>query len=206
MAERDVFIVAGGVDRNDEPIYSVERCFPHQGRWAQVQWPMLTDRHDFALCALGGCVFVVGGLDESEDPDAQTLKTVEQYVVATHTWRPVAPMCCARQGPRGCAVPGAGSVGRIYALGGFNADGVTLSSVEYYDPATNTWTMSRAVPDVPRSYGAAVALEDAIYVRAYTHPLPCTCAAHDLQRTLSATPYLISLSAGLWAGWRMRPS
>lgn len=51
--------------------------------------------------------------------------------------------------------------GKLYAIGGYNAD--ALNSVEEYDPATDTWKKKTSMP-TPRAYLIAVNVSDKIYV------------------------------------------
>jgi len=54
--------------------------------------------------------------------------------------------------------------GKLYVFGGSNASGA-LSSVEIYDPATNTWTAGPSMPG-PKSAPSAVVVNGLIYVLA----------------------------------------
>jgi hypothetical protein len=63
---------------------------------------------------------------------------------------------------RGCGV--ATSVnGKIYAIGGTNAAGVILSTVEEYDPATDTWTTKANMPTARFALGVVTANNGKIY-------------------------------------------
>src|SRR5947209_793667 len=65
-------------------------------------------------------------------------------------WQSVTPLPTARFGP--AAVPGPD--GRIYALGGASSSG-NLTTVEAYDPRTDSWTAVASMP-TPRFRPAAV--------------------------------------------------
>jgi N-acetylneuraminic acid mutarotase len=72
-------------------------------------------------------------------------------------WLPLAPIQIARQE---VAVAEAG--GRVYVIGGIG-NGTTLSSVEEYDPLTDTWRFVAPLPQ-PLHHPAAASTGDAIYV------------------------------------------
>lgn len=71
----------------------------------------------------------VGGKDTT-----RTLCTVEVYNTQSNTWRPQCPMLTPRSS-FGIAVLDR----RVFAVGGLNSSDITISSVEYYDSATNLW-------------------------------------------------------------------
>ena len=73
-------------------------------------------------------------------------------------WTTCAPMSVAR------VFLGAASVkGFLYALGGRNATGAEIKTVERYDPATDAWIVCTPMRTAVEDY-AAVALNDHIYV------------------------------------------
>lgn len=91
FTEKDTIFVAGGVDNNDDPIFSVERYDPLHDVWMPVS-PMSTARHGFGLCAVGTHLYAVGGMAQTE-----ATATMEKYDLADHTWKAVASMHTARQ-------------------------------------------------------------------------------------------------------------
>ncbi len=86
---------------------------------------MPTERYGFAVAALNGKIYVVGGKNEL----GATLRTVEAYDPATDTWATLAPMPTARSIL--ALVP---HNGRLYALGGADAAGRATRVVEVYAP------------------------------------------------------------------------
>ena len=77
---------------------------------------------------------------------------------APEGWVALAPMLTARSDPASTVVDG-----KIYVFGGLSASGVTLNTVEEYDPALDEWTARASMPTA--NYGrAACALGQAIYV------------------------------------------
>src|SRR5207249_11635340 len=85
-----------------------------------------------AAAAVTGKICAVGGSNANGAP----LTTVEVY--APNSWSAAASMPTARYGFAAAAVNG-----KIYAIGGIDGDtGSVVSTVEVYDPATNTWCTS----------------------------------------------------------------
>jgi N-acetylneuraminic acid mutarotase len=97
---------------------------------------MPTSRYGVGAGVIGRTLYAVGGFDSS----GTALNTVEAYNTATNTWTTKAPMPTAR-GKLGVGV----IAGTLYAVGGNTSDnprinGSPLSTVEAYDPTTNSWT------------------------------------------------------------------
>src|SRR5947208_2537048 len=76
--------------------------------------------------------------------------------VALAIWVPLAPLNVARQE---VAVAEAG--GKVYVIGGIG-NGIVLSSVERYDPVTNSWRFVAPLPQTLH-HTAAASTSDAIY-------------------------------------------
>lgn len=113
-----------------------------------VRAPMPTKREYFGIGVINNKIYVVGG-------QGGWLSTLEMYNPATNTWTLREPM---RTGRAGLAV---GVInGILYAVGGNAPNGVggspALSTVEAYDPVTNSWTTKAPMP-TPRE-GLAVAV------------------------------------------------
>ncbi len=86
---------------------------------------MLTARHSFAMAALGGKLYVAGGIDA----DGNVLSSVEEYDPAANRWTAKAPMPSARVH---LAMTALGD--RLYALGGFDADRRPVRTTEVFRP------------------------------------------------------------------------
>jgi N-acetylneuraminic acid mutarotase len=120
--------------------------------------PMPTAREGLAAARLGKQIYAVGGF-HSFVP----LGTLQVYNPTTNKWRTKAPMPT----PRGDLMAVAGADGKLYAIGGWNArnssnDAIPLSTVEAYDPATNTWATMAPMP-TPRFQLAGAVLGVNIY-------------------------------------------
>jgi len=107
-----------------------------------------------------GKIYAIGGAG----PVYQALRTVEEYDPATDTWTTKSEMPTARQGLSTSVVDG-----KIYAIGGGASPSSsyqwaeTFSTVEEYDPATDTWTRKADMPTA-RGWHSANVLDGRIYV------------------------------------------
>jgi N-acetylneuraminic acid mutarotase len=96
-----------------------------------------------AVVGPGGCIYVVGG----EDDTARAVATVEVYSPSTNSWTTVAPMPTARE----LLGLTAGPDGRIYAIGGTREftdfqKAALMDNVEVYTPGNDTWTIAPSMP------------------------------------------------------------
>ena len=117
---------------------------PGQNAWSPLP-DLPTARGGATAQALGGKIYVVGGLA----PDGASLDTVDVFepdAPGGGAWSSAAAMSTRRDNS-GSAVLG----GKLYVFGGGtrNPGGYanhTLSSVEIYDPATDTWAPGAPMP------------------------------------------------------------
>jgi N-acetylneuraminic acid mutarotase len=104
---------------------------------------MPTPRWVQTSAVVNGKIYVIGGY--TGDPDGIPLSTVEEYDPVTNTWTRRADMPTAR-----CDFVGSSAVvdGKIYVIGGDIWDGkwIPTSTVEAYDPETDTWTRKADMP------------------------------------------------------------
>jgi N-acetylneuraminic acid mutarotase len=139
--------VVGGFD--DEQTFDVvEKYDPATGSWSPS--PRLpAARGAAAAASLGGLLYVAGGSMTVGPDDDEITASVVAFNPVKQSWASVAPMPTARWRLRLVAAGG-----QLYAIGGQSAEGNTLSTVERYDPSSNTWTtvapmnQDRAVPGV----------------------------------------------------------
>ena len=121
----------GGQDRYDNTLSSVERCDEEKDQW-EATATMNTAWSCAGVCVLGGRMYAVGGFDA----DGCVVSSVERYDEAKGQWEVVANMNSVRCGYGVCVcvcVLG----GRLYAVGGLDADEYAVSSVERYNEANN---------------------------------------------------------------------
>ena len=140
----------GGIDPNfaAHDIYE-----PATNAWSAAA-PLPTGRAGLAaVTGPDGLVYAIGG---------EQVTVVEAYDPATDTWATRAPMTT----PRGHLAAVTGPDGLIYAIGGMTdlTPRSALATVETYDPATDTWTISQSpLPAASRGLAAAVGPDGLIY-------------------------------------------
>jgi N-acetylneuraminic acid mutarotase len=105
-----------------------------------------------------GKIYAIGG---ASGYGSRALRTVEEYDPATDTWTTKSEMPTARQALSTSVVNG-----KIYAIGGgasSNTGAETFSTVEEYEPATDTWTTKSEMPTA-RGWHSAGVVDGKIYV------------------------------------------
>lgn len=121
---------------------------------------MPTRRWELSTCVVDGKIYAIGGAG----PVYQALHSVEVYDPATDTWTAKSEMPTARQGLSTSVVNG-----KIYAIGGGASSSSsytrveTFSTVEEYNPATNTWTTKSPMP-TSRGFHSANVVDGKIYI------------------------------------------
>lgn len=97
--------------------------------------PIPSERTEFSTATLGEKIYAIGGHSDGY------LKSGAVYDTAADAWSPIADMISPRQSFAAVSLNG-----KIYAMGG-NNNGVNtidvLSSVEIYDPVSNTWSQGK---------------------------------------------------------------
>lgn len=136
-----IYVAGGGTAAFSGAVTNFASFDPSTGVWTSLA-PMSTARSGATAQALGGRIYVVGGMDGS----GASLATMEVFDPATGAWSPSTPMAVRRDNPGSAALNG-----RLYVFGGRtrNADGSgtgTLNSVEAFDPATSTWSPGAPMP------------------------------------------------------------
>lgn len=167
----------GGVSLNGH-LSSMERYDYRTNTWAGVA-PMAKEISALGVAELNGSLYAVGGWHRG-----RPLNTVLRYYPNSNIWEAVAPMTSNRGGP--CVV----SDKYLYAIGGktendnANDPFKYLSTVEKYDPRTNTWTMTTPM-QVRRAYACGVAVGGNLYVVGGTqddlYSSHSSCEAFDIE-------------------------
>jgi N-acetylneuraminic acid mutarotase len=139
---------------------------PMTGAWDTTRRAAPTPRNRAAADAIGGKLYVVGGMQGCAPCTA--LSTLEIYDPATDTWDTTAPgLPTARTGPAATAIDG-----KLYVIGGADfgvpAAGpqrnLFFATLEVYDPATRSWDTTRAPMPTARREPAAAVLDGRLYV------------------------------------------
>jgi len=158
--QRNCIYAIAGSNANSVPVSSAEMYDPSLNRWTALP-PLPSARS--GLSAAGGpcpgatkqtCVYAVGGYGNNTRPTT----TVSVYDPALNTWRSARPLFRARYGLAATEGPCSGHPAAtcIYALGGVGSSGATLTSVEMYNPAPQTWSFLASL-HAPREQLAAAA-------------------------------------------------
>lgn len=110
------------------------------------------------VACLNGKLYAIGG----SAPFGSPIGSNNEFDPSTYTWIARASMPTARE-----AVNVAASNGKIYAIGGFQVVGgypVDLTTVEEYDPDTDSWSTRASAPGATSIAGVATATNGHIYV------------------------------------------
>ncbi len=130
-------------------VVMVSSCVSYQqkgDRWtSKAELP--TARYDLSTSVVDGKIYAIGGRDAGSG--GAVFPTVEEYDPATDTWTQKADMPTPRTNLSTSVVDG-----KIYAIGGISdalygyrvPTGIVYSTVEEYDPATDTWTQKADMP------------------------------------------------------------
>jgi N-acetylneuraminic acid mutarotase len=144
-------------------------CFA-QGSWTRKA-DMPTGRWDLSTCVVDGKIYAIGGAG----PVYQALKTVEMYDPATDRWETKTSMPTAREGLSTSVING-----KIYAIGGFSSSSSDyyytskfFSTVEEYNPATDTWSKKKEMP-AARGVHSACVVNNRIYIIGGSTDIPFT--------------------------------
>lgn len=144
--------IVGGCSSTSRYLPDLVSYNPVTGEWTPLA-SMQTARCQMGVAILDRHLYVVGGNSSQQE----VLRTVERYSFDDNKWSKVAPMTVSRASPAVAAADGL-----LYVAGGdqtcevnFYRAQITISSVECYDPAANTW---HDCPDLPMSRSEAGAV------------------------------------------------
>jgi N-acetylneuraminic acid mutarotase len=131
----------GGIGQADNTVDVVETFNPRLGRWT-TSLSLPQPRAAPGAAGLGGLLYVAGGEVQLTAETFEVTNSVLVYDPKHHTWTSVAPMPTARTRLRLVA-----SGRYLYAIGGAPPSGTDpselgppLTTVERYDPKSNSWT------------------------------------------------------------------
>ncbi|EFK96779.1 hypothetical protein LDC_1193 [sediment metagenome] len=125
--------VMGGND-SIRTLFTMDMFDPNTGEWASKN-SMSIDRGLASCVSIEGKIYVMGGMRFIGNTYYwDGLNQLEVYDTNNGTWTPLANMPTKRWGHSAVALNG-----KIYVFGGRSL-GAPYSSIEVYDPQTNTWT------------------------------------------------------------------
>jgi N-acetylneuraminic acid mutarotase len=170
--------VIGGLSNQSIALPTVEMYDPETGTW-EPKADMPTARMNLSTAVVDGKIYAIGGLPGTV---GSAFSIVEEYDPMTDTWTQRADMPTARNGFGACVYNK-----QIYTIGGHRMEptGSTagLTTVEVYDPATDTWTQKANMP-TPRMGLSASEVDGVIYAvgGVYTSPWAglATVEAYDI--------------------------
>jgi N-acetylneuraminic acid mutarotase len=155
-----------------KPVGMVYEYDPDTDKWAKKK-PMPLLSHHVAFTEHGGKIYAFGGftLPPSGPPAWTPIDNAWEYDPAADSWKALAPMPTKRGSPVAVTV-GA----KMYVIGGATTPPgsketavhpqrphISVSTVEEYDPATNTWR-ARAPMPTPRNHATAGVVNGKVYV------------------------------------------
>jgi N-acetylneuraminic acid mutarotase len=152
-----IYYMGGRLNFNGANISSVIEYDPVTDTWATKPNRMPTPRTWLSSSVVNGKIYTFGG---AQTYQGAPLFTVEEYDPATDTWTTKSEMPTARASVSTNAVNG-----RIYAIGGtpgYNQWNQGLTTVEEYDPSTDTWATKTDMP-TPRTYFSTCVVNGKIY-------------------------------------------
>ena len=112
---------------------SVERIKNLTGSWEESP-SMQKPRRWFAAVNCDNVIYAIGG-QCGEDASTRT-KTVERFDPQNSRWEYAAQMNIERSAHTACVMQG-----KIYVVGGRNANEEAVESIECYDPSLNSWNI-----------------------------------------------------------------
>lgn len=154
--------VVGGQISGSEGTKTLEKYNPLQQNATWVAAASMSVERDELAFVFGtdGYLYAIGG-----NIGNTVTNLVERYNTATNTWSTMAPLNVARSGLAAAVGPD----GRIYAIGGYGGGSSNLSSVEVYNPPSNTnplgqWVPAPAMNSAMANHNAVTGLDGNIYV------------------------------------------
>jgi N-acetylneuraminic acid mutarotase len=164
--------VFGGLAPGWQPRALVYEYDPATDKWSKKK-PMALPSHHVAVTELNGKIYAFGGFvpPPAGPPAWVPIDNAWEYDPGADAWKPLAPMLTRRGSPVAAAVGG-----KIYVIGGATTHPGSsepavhparphraLSTVEEYDPATNTWRARSPMPTA-RNHAAVGVVNNKIYV------------------------------------------
>jgi len=146
-----IYALGGVVNAPGPGSAIVEEYDPLDDIWTR-KTDMPTPRHFPGISVVDGKIYVIGGIRNCEY--TSSLSTVEEYDPAADTWTTKTSMPTARTALSACVVNG-----KIYVIGGasnYKSTATIFSTVEEYDPVTDSWMSIAEMPTARQSLSTNV--------------------------------------------------
>jgi N-acetylneuraminic acid mutarotase len=166
VVEGKIFVIGGLMniqstaspsDWNYKNISSKNEVYDTSTDSWEEKTPMPTRRHGAFMAAVGGKIYVIGGMGDEKDI-WKTLSVVEMYDPKTDSWETKSGLPEPKDG-FGISV----ILGKIYAVGGFSHSHV-VNTVYVYDPKLDSWTTSTEFPNLENGSAGCTAIENKIFM------------------------------------------
>ena len=131
----DGCLFALGGHNGIQSLSSMEKLSDFDGKWEVVE-SMNESRAWFAAVNCEGEIYAIGGCRENSGEIDIALKSVEKYNTVTKKWSFVASIKTGRIFHAACVWRG-----KIFMVGGLNAYGYSVETIECYDPMVNKWKL-----------------------------------------------------------------
>lgn len=158
----DKIYAIGGANGFMADLTKVEKYDPKTDTWAKTS-SMIIAREFPVACEVNGKIYVIGGWNQSGP-----LASVEKYDPENDTWTRKTDMPTARTVHSACIVNN-----MIYVIGGntnFGPGTPAISTVEMYDPSTDTWIRKEDIT-TPRQQFCANSVDGYIYAIGGSEPM-----------------------------------
>jgi hypothetical protein len=129
---RGLAYAVGGF-HGEDTLNVVETFDPASGLWSNIL-PLPQPRGAAGAASLGGLLYVAGGYIPLTGHRFEIARSMVVYDPVRNTWNSVAPMPTARWRLRLVA-----SGPYLYAIGGEDPTGTSVTTVERYDPRSDSW-------------------------------------------------------------------
>jgi N-acetylneuraminic acid mutarotase len=159
----DRIFVAAGFNGSLSPTKEMFVYTPAKNSW-QASTPLPIGLHHLGMAEAKGKLYIMGGVvnglggPHPNGAEWTGSATALEYDPSTSTWKSIKAL------PHATAASGVASFGgKIYVIGGIDADGIVLDLVQEYDPSLDAWSNKLPMPTKREHVGVTV-LDSLIYV------------------------------------------
>ncbi|XP_077988448.1 kelch-like protein 26 [Glandiceps talaboti] len=136
--DKEGILTIGGLNKEgdiDSPVMKLSLFDPMENKWSTLT-SLPHPRNHHAAQVVDGYLYVIGGSGPATKDDSlmSPTSTNYRYDIANDKWDEMSPMKISRIFFQVTVL-----FGQLYVVGGQDSKGRILSSVERYDPVTNSW-------------------------------------------------------------------